>query len=700
MQSLSGSELIEAQVNATLESRLSVIQQAEETIRAQGAPTEVSPWLELTQWGRYLQGYSFGHVAPLAALPDPCHEPLLVEFTESIGRLIEQAYQSINENKINAFDQVRINSFLQRQRAWDRPLFIQLQKATYQRYKHVWQRLVCFIYRSTQPGQSVTLAHQLTPSQISFLDQMVGYGTELLARQEGPCEQRESESALGSTAISQIRALLDRVCLRFSIALLDHTLKGDLFESGLVGFLAVLGVDAEKKTFRDAYSYTSYLSAMVKMTQMLVVQEAVFQAEEGVIEHPADAIDEMRERFLIHGVRAPFGWVTRLRTYGKKIQNTTTSLGYIYWSDNHEKLTYKGLEITMDLFRRFVQVQVEQAQRSLEKLFLLHEEETREAVIPSVSLHQLKDDPTENRKGWSFLQDGQNANLLPDGQRWLLNRVLRTDWLRAEFLELREPGHHVVWKPKAVQAYLVEKDGFLELLLLCVHLTAGQPARGTEVLSLRHCNTVHGRHRSVFIENGLVSTVTAYHKGYNITGSTKIIHRYLPKEISEMVVYYLWLILPFWQKLEILAFGKKEPPSPFLWPKGSESWESGRLSAVLEREARQHLQTKMNITYYRHAAIAMSRVHLKCGGFKRDYGVEETQVNQQGSHSSWLAGTVYARGLKEAPGHVEIRRAQYRAISREWHGFLGFQVHLGPRKRPLAEITNTQSSTNRPSKRR
>jgi hypothetical protein len=61
-----------------------------------------------------------------------------------------------------------------------------------------------------------------------------------------------------------------------------------------------------------------------------------------------------------------------------------------------------------------------------------------------------------------------------------------------------------------------------------------------------------------------MSTVTVYHKGYNIIGSTKIIHRYLPKEISKMVVYYLWLILPFWQKLEILAFGKKELPSLFL----------------------------------------------------------------------------------------------------------------------------------------
>lgn len=29
----------------------------------------------------------------------------------------------------------------------------------------------------------------------------------------------------------------------------------------------------------------------------------------------------------------------------------------------------------------------------------------------------------------------------------------------------------------------------------------------------------------------------------------------------------------------------------------------------------------------------------------------------------------------------------YRAISREWHSFLGFWVYLGARKRPLAEDT-------------
>ncbi|RJE16429.1 hypothetical protein PHISCL_11234, partial [Aspergillus sclerotialis] len=74
-----------------------------------------------------------------------------------------------------------------------------------------------------------------------------------------------------------------------------------------------------------------------------------------------------------------------------------------------------------------------------------------------------------------------------------------------------------------------------------------------------------------------------------------------------------------------------------------------------------------------------------CGGFKRDYASDEGLVHEQASHGNWVAGTVYARGLQEAPGQIESRRRQYRAISREWHGFLGFETDLGPKKRPREE---------------
>ena len=82
----------------------------------------------------------------------------------------------------------------------------------------------------------------------------------------------------------------------------------------------------------------------------------------------------------------------------------------------------------------------------------------------------------------------------------------------------------------------------------------------------------------------------------------------------------------------------------------------------------------------------MSRVHLRCGAFKRDYGVESSSKDLQSAHGSWTAGTTCARGLEEAAGHVEVGRAEYRAVSREWHEFLGFRLSDGTKKRANEEL--------------
>jgi hypothetical protein len=64
-------------------------------------------------------------------------------------------------------------------------------------------------------------------------------------------------------------------------------------------------------------------------------------------------------------------------------------------------------------------------------------------------------------------------------------------------------------------------------------------------------------------------------------------------------------------------------------------------------------------------------------------------VDKQGSHTSWTAGTTYARGLEEAAGHVEARKSEYRRVSQEWHQFLGFTpCSLPSRKRPLDGMSN------------
>lgn len=652
--------------------------EAEQDVRAgvlHGATSdkEVSPWLEMTRWPVYLAGKTLRSVAELADLPTMGTEPVLHTLCDSLDRLVQSAYSSVCSDRINAFDQVRINSFMQRPRAADRPLLIKLQKPTYHRYKKIWKGLLCFAYRATQPSQPIRLSHQLSARQGLCLDHLVTAAIE--AAQSSP---------------AGVFDILDRCCLEFCISLLDHDIRGSLFDSVVVGFLAALGIDRDKDTFREACGYGPILSGFIKISQMLVIQKAVWAAEAGEAEYPSELLDEMHERFLAQGTRSPFGWANRLRIYAKKVRDQTTSLGYIDWDEGAEAVSYKDIScLSMADLKRFIAGQVADAQKQLEGLLLLHPSEELHQLGVGVRMHRLVDSAVEGARGYGFLQHPNNlAGPLPDRRHWLLERVLQNDWLLDEFV-VEGGAPQVLWKTARVQQYMQDVDAFLERLLLLVHLTSGQPARGTELLSLRYINTIYGQHRNIFIDSGMVSTVTTYHKGYSVSGSIKIIHRYLPSQVGELMVYYLWLVLPFWQKLDLLALHRTDPPSPFVWPKGQSSWDSSRLSVVLKKQFTAVLGQPMNIPVYRHLAIAISRRHLSCGGFKRDYGTEETAYTKQASHGTWTAGSIYARGLEEAAGHVTERRMAYRSISKEWHEFLGFAPAALPAvKRPLADITN------------
>ncbi len=93
----------------------------------------------------------------------------------------------------------------------------------------------------------------------------------------------------------------------------------------------------------------------------------------------------------------------------------------------------------------------------------------------------------------------------------------------------------------------------------------------------------------------------------------------------------------------------------------------------------------MNIVIHRHVAIAILRQHLPCGGFKRDYDIDKKLADEQATHGAWTAGAVYARDMQETPDHFKMRSMEYRAVSREWHSFLGFRVYHRASERALFE---------------
>lgn len=546
---------------------------------------------------------------------------------------------------------------------------------------------------------------------------------------------------------------LDRTCMAFWIAMFDHELKDGDYRSGVVSGLAVLGLDVKRGGWRPAIYYTPILSAIVTVIRALVVYRAWHQRE-NAIQHlqqkgwqEVDARRDAKSVFshtkkMVHRFMTltaygsepnPMNRVLHMRTYGFKIRMETAAEGTVMWQG--EKICIGQIHFTMKELRSMVHGLCESTRVSLLSQMLLleldgygnvREEHTQ---LPPLDMNSLYDNPVEMMEGWSFLKDTRNVFSV-DGPKWLLHRVLQETRLRAAFTRAgHDPSSEHIWNSERVHQYYREMRTFKEQLFALVHLTGGAPARGTEIISVEHRNGSDGRgQRGVFVEDGLVAFVTAYHKGYRPSARVKIVHRYVPREVAEIVVYFLWLVQPFVEVLQTLVQGQNEFTS-FMWePEPEEQWgeeedeENGwfgeeeeeevrseaadrdneeekqkeevqahnadglwgsdRVRKVLQRESWTRMGAKVGTSVWRHIYPAIQREFTTNQDVVRTLGAiyegrdepdatEEARAKQSG-HGRYIEEKLYGKLLSESPFHTVSERRSMRRVSVDWHRFLHF----------------------------
>lgn len=403
----------------------------------------------------------------------------------------------------------------------------------------------------------------------------------------------------------------------FCIELLNQRIQVEDYECALICALAVLGCG--DSGWRDAESYPPILSKIVKISRFMLIHKAMRldptacemmqrlqdhrMAGDWVVESPMDDpeyvysgsqddryasdgvhppnhenyenhdnheaevlqftqiqrrrprrsfrqwLASMVDTFMVRGTHGPMQWILDLRTYGLKVHYNSTTPGHVGWM-NQDRLLYKQLEFTMGDFKGFVHGLVGTT-RELLHHELLFDSEPGGPGVPTIPWREIRDDPTQRGHGWNFLQDPRTQWPVT-GTQWLLDRVRTESGLQRNFTEANAGR----FRMGAIDSYLQRVVRFREKLCIAVHVSGGQPARAPELLSIRHHNTDSGGHRNIFVEDGLVVFVTQYHKGFYASNDTKVIHRYLPREVGELVVWYLWLVLPFVERLE--AYQRRE----------------------------------------------------------------------------------------------------------------------------------------------
>ena len=225
----------------------------------------------------------------------------------------------------------------------------------------------------------------------------------------------------------------------------------------------------------------------------------------------------------------------------------------------------------------------------------LHEGNTADHFLDEEQNSQVV--PRDVQPTTELPQEGMRSGRMGDFQ----NRMKERMYVEAE------RGLNGEWRQKAVRKYEEAVSRFQEKLAVLVHVAAGQPARAIELLSLRHQNCQNVQ-RNVFIEDGMVVFVAQYHKGFYASNDVKIIHRYVPREIGELVVLYLWLVLPFVGQLRAKRQDSvSKPAKGLLWGvdacRGGGEWSSPRFSTILKRETQIGLHGQaLNILAYLLAA--------------------------------------------------------------------------------------------------
>jgi hypothetical protein len=379
----------------------------------------------------------------------------------------------------------------------------------------------------------------------------------------------------------------------------------------------------------------------------------------------------MMDSFMVRGTASPMQWMLDLRAYGMKIAFSTTSEGHVGWR-NGDVLAYKDIHFSMAQFRGMVdQLQRTTRKQLMEIMFAADEQE-----VPAVPWNDLFDDPSNDSDGWSFVDDTRTPWPV-DGRRWLFERIQKRPECRQRFVS--DQTANGVNEAK-LRDWMKTIDDFRGQLLALMHITGGQPARGPEILSVRHSNTMQGRFRNLFIEDGMVVFVTQYHKGEQYKADVKIIHRYLPREVGELVVWYRWLVVPFVQRMRSWLWSSSAA-SDHLWGPSIDGrqWTTERMKKHLQRATEAGLGHKINVAAYRHIAIAISRRWVRSSSaFTDEETIEDGDeiADDQATHSPFTAGAIYAREMQELPGSTASRRQQFRRASADWHRFLGFSSSI------------------------
>lgn len=375
-------------------------------------------------------------------------------------------------------------------------------------------------------------------------------------------------------------------------------------------YLAVRGIDEHTQTLRSAFFYTPILAGILWMNRLIMLEVAVpsvawpklkLQSKASIASIP-HRIHKLREQHLCEGSFSPTSSILSQLARGKKFNKTHQSPANIHWSNDEQTIHYLGQPVVLGKFKTMCHTLISELREMIKEL-------TFGSTVPIIELDRIVDSMAWSqgfrRQNYSFLDHSQNQEQVGVGYQYLYERARQSQYQGRGTWKLFQ--HNPItqqkeWCQPQKMKYLTRERQFLRKCMGGMHIMSGQPARGSELGSIKVSNSIYSA-RNIYIINGRVCFVTMYDKARKRRGNTEYIVRCLPDELGQILVQYLVYIRPFARVLD-----RRE--SEYLFADYKGPWAGEELSQVLGQVTRKHLGVQLKASGYRQTAIGICTRHL------------------------------------------------------------------------------------------
>jgi hypothetical protein len=179
------------------------------------------------------------------------------------------------------------------------------------------------------------------------------------------------------------------------------------FESPMLHFMAILGIDADNSRLRTGNDYSYMLARLLYCTRVIGLELMLLsnrRTTQGVPEF--DAFLEKRKQFLADGSMSAVSNMISLLAYGKHIALNYGNASGVFWENGRQIMNLHGRRIIIEKFKAMVQKAVTDA----EDLFwdrLMWTPDPSDRLV--LDIDKLTDDITFRKLGAYFVENRHNG---------------------------------------------------------------------------------------------------------------------------------------------------------------------------------------------------------------------------------------------------------------------------------------------------